>query len=346
MEFTAQQIADLLKGSVVGNPDAKVSAFSKIEEGLPGTLTFLANAKYERYLYQTKASIVLVNNDFNPSAPTEATLVKVPNAYASLARLMELAEQSKDKKSGVNSTAYISATSTVEEDCYIGAFACIGENSSVGKGCRIYPYVYIGDRVTVGDNTVLYPHAVVYDGCTIGNNCIIHAGAIIGSDGFGYASENGAYKKIAQLGNVIIEDDVDVGANTTIDRAVMGATIIRKGVKLDNLIQIAHNVEIGKNTAMAAQVGIAGSTKVGENCELGGQAGLGGHIRIGDHTQVAAQSGIISNIGANSRLMGYPAIPLKNFLRSSILFKKLPELYDTINQLEKEIEELKKDKQS
>jgi UDP-3-O-[3-hydroxymyristoyl] glucosamine N-acyltransferase len=345
MEFTARQIADLLKGEVIGNPDAKVNDFSKIEEGRPGTITFLANLKYERYIYRTKASIVLVNNDYNPTAPIGATLIKVPNAYASLAMLLDFVEQSKVKKNGVNATAFIAASASVGDDCFVGAFAYIGENAKIGKGCRIYPHVYIGDQVTVGDNTTLYPNTVIYNDCVIGSNCIIHAGVVIGSDGFGFAPENGVYKKIAQIGNVVIEDDVEIGANTTIDRAVMGATTIRKGVKLDNLIQIAHNVEVGSHTVMAAQTGIAGSTKIGENCMFGGQVGLGGHIQIGDRTQIGAQAGVISNIKADSQIMGSPAFPLKTFLRSSILYEKLPEMYKTINRLEREVEEMKKNKQ-
>ena len=345
MEFTAQQIADLLKGTVVGNPAEKVSNFSKIEEGLPGTITFLANPKYEHFIYKTKASIVLVNEDFSPTSTIESTLIKVPNAYSSLAILLNMAEQLKVKKIGIDSSAFISATASVDVDCYIGALAYIGDNTTIGKGCLIYPHACIGDNVKIGDNTILYPHSVVYEGCVVGNNCIIQAGAVIGSDGFGFAPENGNFKKIAQLGNVIIEDDVEIGANTTLDRAVMGSTIIRKGVKLDNLIQIAHNVEIGQNTVMAALTGIAGSAKVGSNCMFGGQVGIGGHVTIGDNTQLGAQSGLISNIKEGSQLLGSPAIPVKNFIRSSLIFEKLPDIYRTINKLEKEIEELKKNKQ-
>ena len=345
MEFTAQQIADLLKGTVVGNPALKVNDFSKIEEGKPGTVTFLANVKYERFIYGTKASIVLVNNDFIPTAPIEATLVKVPNPYKSLAMLMELAEQTKVKKNGIDSTAHISATASIEDNCYIGAYAYIGENAKVGKNCKIYPHVYVGDNVSIGDQTTLYPQAVIYHNCSIGTNCIIHAGAVIGSDGFGFAPDDGEYRKIAQLGNVIIEDNVEIGANTTIDRAVMGSTLIHKGVKLDNLIQIAHNVEVGEHTVMAAQAGVAGSTKIGTNCMFGGQVGLSGHIQIGDNTQIAAQSGVMSSVVANSQVMGSPTLPIKNYLRSTVLFEKLPELYKTIHRLEKEIEELKSNKQ-
>jgi len=345
MEFTAQQIADYIKGDVVGDPTAKISNFSRIEEGIPGTITFLANPKYEHYIYTTEASIVLVNDSFSPTSEVKSTLIKVPNAYASLAVLLDMVEKLKVKKSGIDSSAFISQTATTGENSYVGAFAYIGENTKIGEGCLIYPHAYIGDNVKIGSGTTVYPHTAIYDNCVIGNNCIIHAGVVIGADGFGFANENGEYKKIAQLGNVIIEDSVEIGANTAIDRAVMGSTIIRKGVKLDNLIQVAHNVEIGENTAMAAQVGIAGSTKVGSNCMLGGQVGLGGHIKIGDNTKIGAQSGIVSNTVAGSEIMGSPAIPVKNFMHSSIIFKKLPEMYKTLYQLQQEVEELKKNKQ-
>jgi UDP-3-O-[3-hydroxymyristoyl] glucosamine N-acyltransferase len=345
MEFTAQQIADFLKGNIVGDPTTRVHNFSKIDEGLPGTVTFLANPKYEHFIYKTKASIVLVNQDFAPVSTVEPTLIKVPNAYASLAALLNLAEQSKSRKHGIDPSAFISETASAGENCYIGTFAYIGEKTVIGNDCLIYPHAYIGDHVKIGDHTIVYPHVTVYEGCVIGNNCIIHSGAVIGADGFGFAPENGEYKKIAQLGNVILEDYVEIGANTTIDRAVMGSTLIHQGVKMDNLIQIAHNVEIGKNTVMASQVGIAGSTKVGSNCMLGGQAGLVGHLHIGDNAQIGAQSGIISNVKADARLMGTPAIPLKNYMRSSIIFEKLPEVYRTLNQLQKEVDELKKNRQ-
>ena len=345
IEFTAQQIADLLEGTVVGNPATKITNFSKIDDGIPGTITFLVNQKYEHFIYQTKASIVLVKDDFIPKASIEATLIKVPNPYASLALLMEQAEKLKTKKYGIDSTASIAATATIGDNCFIGAFASIGENTKIGKGCMVYPGSYIGDNVSIGDQTILYPRVTIYKECVIGNHCIIHAGAVIGSDGFGFAPEEGKYKKIAQLGNVVIEDDVEIGANTTIDRAVMGSTIIHKGVKLDNLIQIAHNVVIGYHTVIAAQTGIAGSSKVGDNCMLGGQVGVAGHLSVGDNSQIAAQTGIISNIPASSKVMGTPSIPLTNFLRSSILFEKLPELYKTLNRLERELDELKKDKQ-
>lgn len=343
MEFSAQQIAAFLGGTVEGNPDVKVSNFSKIEEGKPGTLTFLANPKYEHHIYNTQASIVLVNNDFSPTEPIEATLVRVPNAYAALALLLNMVEQSKGAKSGIDSTAFIAATAEVGENCYVGNFAYIGNHVKLGKNCQIYPYAYVGDHVTVGDNCILYPHVTVYHDCQIGNNCIFHAGSVIGADGFGFAPEGESYKKIPQLGNVIIEDDVEIGANTTIDRAVMDSTIIRQGVKLDNLVQIAHNVEVGAHTVMAAQVGIAGSVKVGRHCMFGGQVGLAGHIHIADHVTLGAQAGVISDVKEPVTLLGAPAIQAKNFMRSSAIFNRLPDIYRTIGQLQREVEQLKKE---
>ncbi len=346
MVFSAKQIAGILNGTIEGNGDIEVSNFSKIEEGKPGTLTFLANLKYSSYIYETQASIALVNDDFVPEKelPSTLTLIRVANAYAALAILMELVNQQRKKKQGIESMAFVSPSASVpEEGCYIGAFAYIGENVVLGNNVSVYPNVYVGDNAVIGDNTILYPGVRIYENCKLGQRCIIHAGAVIGSDGFGFAQEGDVYKKIPQLGNVIIEDDVEIGANTTIDRAVMDSTIIHSGVKLDNLIQIAHNVEVGDNTAMAAQVGISGSTKIGKNCQLGGQVGLGGHIKIGDRVNIGAQSGIISNIEDNRNIIGSPAIDVKNFFRSSIIFPKLPELYRTINQLQKEIENLKKE---
>lgn len=343
MELSAQQIASFLGGTVEGNPEVKVNNFSKIEEGKPGTLTFLANPKYEHYIYNTDASIVLVNNDFIPSEPIKTTLIKVANAYAALAMLLNMVEQSKGKKAGVDSSAFIAASATVGDDCYVGNFAFIGENVKVGKNCRIYPYAYIGDNVTMGDNCTIYPHVTIYEGCVVGNNCILHAGSVIGSDGFGFAPEGDNYKKIPQLGNVILEDDVEIGANTTIDRAVMDSTIIHRGVKLDNLVQIAHNVEVGENTVMAAQVGIAGSVKIGSHCMFGGQVGLSGHIHIADHVVFGAQSGVISDIKEPTTVLGAPAIQAKAFMRSSAIFGRLPEIYRTIGQLQREIEQLKQE---
>ena len=343
MEFTAQQIAAFLRGTVEGDPEVKVSNFSKIEEGKPGTLTFLANPKYEHHIYHTEAIIVLVNQDFTPTEPIHTTLIRVENAYTALAQLLNMVEQAKSKKSGVDSTAFIAPTASVGEDCYIGNMAYIGERVKLGNNCQVYPFAYIGDNVEIGDNTILYPHVTVYHDCRIGQHCILHAGSVIGADGFGFAPEGEQYKKIPQLGNVVIEDNVEIGANTTIDRAVMDSTIIRQGVKLDNLIQIAHNVEVGENTVMAAQVGIAGSVKVGKHCMFGGQVGLAGHIQIADDVTLGAQAGVISSVKEATTLLGAPAIQARNFMRSSAIFNRLPELYRTIGQLQREVETLKKE---
>jgi UDP-3-O-[3-hydroxymyristoyl] glucosamine N-acyltransferase len=346
MELSAKQISDILNGKVEGNEQITVNNFSKIEEGKPGTLTFLANPKYINYIYETKASIALVSDSFIPEKelPATLTLIRVKDAYHAFATLMNLVEQSIPKKSGIESPVFISPSASFsQENIYIGAFSYIGENVKIGKNVAVYPQSYIGDNVEIGDNTIIYAGVKVYTGCRIGQRCIIHAGAVIGSDGFGFAKEGESYKKIPQLGNVVIEDDVEVGANTTIDRAVMESTIIRRGVKLDNLIQIAHNVEIGENTAIAAQTGISGSTKVGKNCMLAGQVGLGGHITVGDNVTICARSGLISNIEAGRTVMGYLAIDLKNFLRSNIIYSKLPDMYKSQNQLQKDIESLKKE---
>lgn len=345
LSFTAEQIATVLKGTIEGDPSVRVSNFSRIEDGKPGTLTFLANPKYTHYIYTTQASIVLVNNDFVPEQPIQATLVRCANAYAALAVLMDMVEKMKPQKTGIEPMAYIAEGVSLGDNVYIGGFAYIAEGVKIGNNTKIYPQSYIGEHVTIGDNAVIYPGVKIYSGCIIGSNCIIHAGAVIGSDGFGFAPEDGVYKKIPQMGYVLIEDDVEIGANTTIDRAVMDATIIHKGVKLDNLIQIAHNVEVGDNTVMAAQVGVSGSTKIGKQCMFGGQVGLGGHITIGDNANIGAQSGIISNIEPDSKIMGAPAIPVKDYFRSSIIFPKLPEMYRQIAQLQKEIEALKSNKQ-
>ncbi|MFT3993747.1 MAG: UDP-3-O-(3-hydroxymyristoyl)glucosamine N-acyltransferase [Dysgonomonas sp.] len=341
VSFTAQQIATVLNGTIEGDPSVMVSNFSKIEEGKPGTLTFLANPKYTHYIYDTKASIVLVNNDFVAEHPIQATLIRCFNAYAALAILLDFVEKSKPQKKGIEAMSYIAETAKVGEDVYIGAFSYIGNNATVGKNSKIYPQSYVGDNVTIGENTIIYPGVKIYADCQIGNNCIIHSGAVIGADGFGFAPENGVYKKIPQMGIVILEDDVEIGANTTIDRAVMDATIIHKGVKLDNLIQIAHNVEVGENTVMAAQVGVSGSTKIGKQCMFGGQVGLGGHITVGDGANIGAQAGIISNVKPGAQIIGAPAIPVKDFFRSSVIFPKLPDMYKQIAQLQKELDEIK-----
>lgn len=348
MQFSAQQIAGVLNGKIEGDPHILVSDFSKIESGKPGTLTFLANLKYSPYIYETKASIVLVNDDFTPEKklPETVTLIRVPDAYAALGELLKIVNEAKPKKSGIESMSFVHPSAKVEEEgTYIGAFAYVGEGAKIGKNVAIYPNTFIGDNVVVDDNTIIYSGVNIYHDCKIGKNCIIHSGAVIGSDGFGFAKQGEAYSKIPQLGNVVLEDDVEIGANTTIDRAVMESTIIRKGVKLDNLIQIAHNVEVGENTAMAAQVGVSGSTKIGKNCMLAGQVGLGGHIKLGDNVTLGAQSGCISNIESGKTLLGSPPIEVRNFFQSSVIFSKLPDMYRTLNQLQKEIESLKTDLQ-
>lgn len=341
MKFSAKEIAGFLQGEIVGNPDVEVNNFAKIEEGQPSTLTFLANPKYTHYIYDTKSDIVLVNNDFVPEHPIQATLIKVPNAYAALASLLEMVNNAAPQKQGIEEMSFIDSSAKYGDNIYVGAFAYIGKNATIGNNCKIYPHAYISDNVKIGDNTVLYSGVKIYHGCTVGDNCILHSGAVIGADGFGFSNNDGVYSKIPQMGNVIIENDVEIGANTTIDRAVMGSTIIHQGVKLDNLIMIAHNCEVGQHTAMAAQVGIAGSTKIGENCVLGGQVGIGGHISIGNKVQIGAQSGIISNIKDGSELMGAPAMPVKSFFKSSIIVPKLPDMYRQLSTLEKEIERLK-----
>lgn len=342
MAYTAKQIADFLHGEVVGDPEVTVSSFSKIEEGKPNTLTFLANPKYISYIYETESDIVLVNRDFIQDKPIKATLIKVDNAYAALGTLMEMVNQSAPKKNGVEEMNFVSQSASIGTDVYIGSFAYIADNVSIDNNSKIYPQSFIGDNVKIGKNTIIYPGVKIYHDSIIGSNVIIHSGAVIGADGFGFSKDGNVYNKIPQMGNVVIEDDVEIGANTTIDRSVMGSTIIHKGVKLDNLIQIAHNCEIGENTAMAAQVGIAGSTKIEENCVLGGQVGIGGHITIGKNSQIGAQSGIISNIKEGSELLGSPAYPVKNFFKSSIIIPKLPDIYRQINTMEKELAELKR----
>lgn len=302
----------------------------------------MANPKYTHYIYTTQASIVLVNNDFVTEKPVQSTLIRVPNAYSALAVLMDMVEKAKPTKSGIESLAYVSGQAQVGSDVYIGGYAYVDRGAKIGNNVQIYPHTYVGEGVEIGDNTILHAGVKLYQGVKIGKNCIVHAGAVVGSDGFGFAPDaDGVYQKIPQMGTVIVEDDVEIGANTTIDRAVMDATIIRGGVKLDNLIQVAHNVEIGENTVMASQVGISGSTKVGKNCMFGGQVGLGGHITIGDNTSIGAQSGIISNVEPNSKLLGAPAIPVKDFFRSSVVFPKLPDMYRQINKMQKELDELK-----
>jgi UDP-3-O-[3-hydroxymyristoyl] glucosamine N-acyltransferase len=343
MEFTATTIAGFLKGEIEGNPDIKVNTIAKIEEGQKGALSFLANPKYEHFIYSTGSSIVLVNKNFVPSEKIKATLIRVENAYEAFASLLRLVDQSRPRKKGIHATAIIEATAKIGSDVYIGPYAYIGENCFIDDGCAVYPHVYIGDNTKLGKNCTINPGVKIYHDCLVGEGCIIHAGTVIGSDGFGFAPQSESeYMKIPQLGNVIIEDHVEIGANVTIDRATMGSTIIRKGVKLDNLIQIGHNVEVGENTVMAGLTGIAGSTKVGKNCMFGGQVGIAGHIKIADGTKIGAQAGILGEVKEENKiLMGSPAIDYKQFFKSSVVFKKLPDLMMKIDSLEKEIESLK-----
>jgi len=344
MEFNAKTIAGFLKGEIEGDPDVVVNNIAKIEEGKPGDLSFLANPKYEQYLYTTKSSIVLVNKSFISSTKVNATLIRVDNAYDAFASLLQLVVQSKPVKKGIHPTAVIEPSASIGEDVYIGPYAYVGENCKIGERVLLFPHVYVGDNTVIGNDTVLNPGVKVYHECRIGQKCVIHAGTVIGSDGFGFApqSEN-EFLKIPQIGNVVIEDNVEIGANVAIDRATMGSTVIRKGVKIDNLIQIGHNVEIGENTVMAGQVGIAGSTKIGRNCMFGGQVGIAGHLKIADGTKIGAQSGIPGDVKKeNSILLGYPAIDHRDFLRSSILFKRLPEINTRIEKMAKDIDLIKK----
>ena len=342
MEFSAKQIAEFIQGTIVGDENATVHTFAKIEEGIPGAISFLSNPKYTHYIYDTQSSIVLVNKDFEPEKEIKATLIKVDNAYESLAKLLNLYEMSKPKKTGVDPLAYIAPTAKIGENVYIAPFACVGDNAEIGDNTSLHPHATVGSGAKVGSNCILYPHVTVYHDCRVGNNCILHAGSVVGADGFGFAPSPEGYEKIPQIGIAILEDNVEIGANTCIDRATMGATIIRKGVKLDNLIQIAHNVEVGSNTVMASQVGVAGSTKIGEWCMLGGQVGVAGHITIGNKVNMGAQSGVHGSIKDGEALIGTPPIGLKNYFKSSAVFKKLPDMYLELNSLKKEIEELKK----
>lgn len=342
MEFTAKQIAEFIGGKVEGNPDATVNTFAKIEEGKAGAISFLSNPKYTQYIYNTESSIVLINEDVELEMPVKTTLIRVNNAYECVARLLQMYEAAKPKKKGIDTLAFISPTATIGDDVYIGAFAYIGDNAVIGNGTMIYPNSVVGDGVKIGNNSIIYPNVTIYQGCHIGNYVTIHSGTVIGADGFGFAPNTEGYDKIPQIGIVTIEDNVEIGANTCIDRSTMGSTIIRKGVKLDNLIQVAHNVEIGENTVMSAQVGIAGSTKVGAWCMFGGQVGLAGHIHIGDKTFLGAQSGVPGNIKGNETLIGTPPMEPKAYFKSQAIFRKLPELYKQINELQKQVEELKK----
>ncbi|WP_299520347.1 UDP-3-O-(3-hydroxymyristoyl)glucosamine N-acyltransferase [Winogradskyella sp.] len=339
MEFTAEQIAGILEGTVVGDPNTQVSKLAKIEEGTKGSLTFLANPKYKPYIYTTKASITIVNTDFEPEEALETTLIKVEDAYGAFTKLLEYYNQIKLNKSGIEQPSYVSKSAKIGDNIYIGAFTYIGDNVTLGNNVKIFPNSYIGDNVVIGDNTVVFSGGKIYSDCVIGTNCVINSGAIIGADGFGFKpNENGEYSKVPQIGNVIIEDFVDIGAGTTIDRATLGSTIIRKGVKLDNQIQIAHNVEIGKNTVIAAQAGIAGSTKIGENCQIGGQVGIVGHITIGNNVRIQAQSGIGRHVKDNEVLQGSPALAYGDYNKSYVYFKNLPKIIKNISEIEKKVD--------
>lgn len=343
MKFTALQIATLLGGIVEGNPNTEVWNVAKIEEGSPGMLSFLANPKYTPYIYETQSSIVIVNNDFVAEKPIYATLVRVEDAYASFAKLLAFYDQMSQDKNGVSSLAFVSSSAKCGENLYLGEFAFVGENVSIGNNVKIYPQVYVGDGSVIGDNTVLYPGVRLYRNTVVGQRCIIHAGAVIGADGFGFApQEDGHYEKIPQVGNVVIDDDVEIGANTTIDRSTMGSTHVHKGVKLDNLVHLAHNVEVGENSALAAQVGVSGSTRLGKNCVVGGQSGFVGHLHIANGSKFGGQCGIMGSIKEeNQEFMGTPIQPLRQYLKSNARFRHIDEMARKLEELEKEIDALK-----
>lgn len=341
MEFSAKQIATFIQGEIVGDENATVHTFAKIEEGIPGAISFLSNPKYTPYIYDTKSSIVLVNKDFTPEQEVHCTLIKVDNAYESLAKLLNLYEQSKPKQVGIHPLAFVAETAKIGKDVYIAPFAYIGDYAEIGDNTSLHSHATVENGAKVGSNCILYANVTVYHDCRIGNNCILHAGCVIGADGFGFAPSPQGYEKIPQIGITILEDNVEIGANTCVDRATMGATIVHSGVKLDNLIQVAHNDEIGSHTVMAAQVGIAGSTKIGEWCMFGGQVGIAGHIHIGDKVNLGAQSGVPSGIKAGSQLIGTPPMEVKSYFKSQAIFRKLPDMYFELNALRKELNELK-----
>ncbi len=345
MEFSAQQISELLQGTIEGNPTTTVSTLSKIEEGKAGSLSFLANPKYAEYIYDTEASIVIISQDFKLERATKEglTLIRVPDAYAAFGQLLEMYNQVKNNQMGISEKASIAESAMVGKDVYIGDYVVIGANASIADGVKVFPNSFIGDNAKLGENTKVFAGAKIYSETTIGKECIIHSGTILGADGFGFAPNSANnYKKVPQIGNVIIEDYVEIGANTCIDRATLGSTIVRKGVKLDNLIQIAHNVEIGENTVIAAQTGIAGSTKIGKNCMIGGQVGIVGHIKIADEVKIAAQSGIGNSIAEKGAIVqGSPSIPIGDYKRSYVMFRKLPELASQIKDLQDQLNQIK-----
>lgn len=336
MEFKVKDIASLLNGTVEGDGEIRLYNISKIDQGVPGTLTFLSNPAYTKYIYTTKASAVLVSKEFKPDEPVSCALIRVADPYMALAELLKMYEQLKPAKKGIEQPSFVSSSAKLGEDIYLGAFAYISANAVVGNNVKIYPQVFIGDNVVVGDNTILYSGVKIYADCKIGTDCILHAGVVIGADGFGFApnANGGPFSKIAQIGNVVLEDCVEIGANTTIDCATMGSTIIRRGVKLDNQIQVGHNVEIGENTVIAALTGISGSSKIGKNCMLAGQVGVTGHIAIGDNVRIGGQTGVMTNVADNLVVMGSPAQNHKDFMRSMAIFRKLPQMsgdvYDLI----------------
>jgi len=343
MKFKASTIAEFLQGTIEGNPEAEVHTVSKIEEGEPGSLAFLANPKYEKYVYDSHASIILVNKDFKPEKEISSTLIRVDNAYQAFASLLDLYQQSKPKKTGIRPNVSIHESVSYGENLYAGEFTVIETGVKIGSNVQIYPQVYIGEGVEIGDNSIIYPGVKIYEGCRIGKNCVIHSGTIIGADGFGFApSEDNNYKKIPQIGIVILQDNVEIGANCCVDRATMGATIIHKGVKLDNLIQIAHNVEVGENTVMAAQTGVAGSTRIGKNNMYAAQVGIIGHLKIGDNVKIGGQSGVINDVKDGEILQGSSALPHRDFWKSYLLFRKLPEIRKELNQVMQDIKDLKK----
>ena len=343
MEFSAKQIAQMLEGRVEGNENAVVCKLCKIEEGEKGGLSFLANPKYNHYLYSTKASIVIINEDFEPEEEIKTTVIRVKDAYSCFAKLLEIYNQYRLNKNGISSLAFIDKQAEIAEDVYVGEFAVISKGAKIGKGSKIYPHVYIGDDVKIGENVTLFAGVRIYHDTVIGNNCILHSGAVLGADGFGFAPlADGTFKKIAQIGNVVIEDDVEIGANATIDRATMGSTKVMKGTKIDNLCQLGHNVVIGQSTAMAAQTGVAGSTKIGSNCFIGGQVGFSGHIKVGDRCSIGAQAGIISDIKDEARIIGSPAIDAKTYMKSYVYFRKLEQMKNKMDELEKRLAALEK----
>lgn len=347
IKITVRELAALIKGTVEGNPDAILCGFSKLEGAEPGMLSFLSNPAYEPHIYTTGASAVIVSDSFKPTAAVSTSLIRVSNPYMAVAMLLEKFNPRQHPAPGIHTLSFTDSTAVHGENLSLGAFAFIGKNSKIGNNVVIYPQVYIGDNCVIGDETVLFPGVVINNGCRIGNSCTIHSGCVVGSDGFGFApTDTENYRKVPQTGNVVIEDYVEIGANTTIDRATLGSTIIRKGVKLDNLIQIAHNVEVGKNTVVAALTGISGSTHIGEHCMIGGQVGFVGHIKVADGTKIAAQSGIASEISQkNQTLQGSPAFEIGKYRRCYITFKNLPDLTRRIDELEarlKEIEEKKR----